>query len=229
MKKSSANVLLRALKAGMNTAVRLELIDRNPFEKTALLRVPPQEPAYLSPMQFAQLLEAIVESTFRTFVVVAVLTGMRRGELIHLRWVDVDLDRRLIRVTNTDEFTVKGMRARVIPINRDLHRILASLPRRSERVLTDGNGRSYSSTAVTKKFKLAVRKAGLPETIHLHSTRHTHASWLLQASTPMSEIQRLLGHSSIETTQIYSHMEQEHLRGAVERLRLPVASDEHLN
>jgi integrase len=221
MKKSSVNIQLRSLKAAMNTAVRLELIDRNPFEKTRLLKVPAEEPVYLSPEEFVRLVAAIDDEGFKSFVLVAVLTGMRRGELINLQWNDVDFTKRIIRVTNKPDFVVKGMRPRVLPMNRDLFNILSSLPRRGEYVLSNHRRQKHTPGFVTKKFKESVRAAVLPDGIHLHSLRHTHASWLLQASTPLAEIQRLLGHSSIVTTQIYSHMEQEHLRGAVEKLRLP--------
>ena len=73
---------------------------------------------------------------------------------------------------------------------------------------------------LTHKFTDYARVAGLKRKLHFHSLRHTYASWLVQSSTPLAEIQKLLGHSSVVTTQIHSHLEEEHLRGAAEKIRL---------
>jgi site-specific recombinase XerD len=62
------------------------------------------------------------------------------------------------------------------------------------------------------------RKAGLPESAHFHSLRHTCASWLIEAGEPIVYVKEILGHSSITTTMIYAHAREEHLRDAVQRL-----------
>lgn len=112
------------------------------------------------------------------------------------------------------------MRLRTIPINKDLFGLLLKMVPESEHVFVDAKGTPYHGAWVTKYFKRAVIRCGLPNKIHLHSLRHPYASWLVQSSTPLAEVQKLLGHSSVVTTQIYSHLEEEHLRGAVERIRL---------
>lgn len=94
------------------------------------------------------------------------------------------------------------------------------MPRESEHVFVDAHGKPYNGSSVTRKLERIIRKCGLSEKIHFHSLRHTYASWLVRLATPLAEIQKLLGHSSIVTTQIYSHSEEEHLRGAAERIRL---------
>ena len=216
----SANVYLRTLKTAFNTAIRLRLTQDNPLQGCRLFRIPPKDPVYIPKEDFAKLLVAIRDHCFRNLVLFAALTGMRRGELISLRWSDIDQSSRLIRIRNKDDFTVKGMRSRSIPINRDLFSLILKMPRESEHVLVDTHGKPYDGSSVTKKFKRIIRTCGLSEKIHFHSLRHTYASWLVQSSTPLAEIQKLLGHSSVVTTQIYSHLEEEHLRGAAERIRL---------
>ena len=86
MKKVSTNVYLRTVKAAFNTAARLNLIQQNPFRGCGLFRIPAQDPVYITKEEFAGLLAAIQDNRFRVFVLFAVLTGMRRGELIGLRW-----------------------------------------------------------------------------------------------------------------------------------------------
>ena len=218
--KVSANVYIRSLKTAFNMAIRLHLIQDNPFQGCRLFRIPPKDPVYIPKEDFAKVLVAIDDHRFRNLVLFAALTGMRRGELTSLRWLDVDLSSKFMRVTNKDDFTVKGMSSRSIPINLDLFNVLQKMPRESEYVFVGVHGKPYSGPSVTKKFKRIVRKCGLSDKIHFHSLRHSYASWLVQLGTPLAQIQRLLGHSSVVTTQIYSHLEDEHLRGAAERICL---------
>ena len=67
---------------------------------------------------------------------------------------------------------------------------------------------------------IEVRGCCLPEKIHLHSLRHSYASWLIQSEISLVEIQKLPGYSSVTTTQIYAHLDHEHLRNAVEKIQL---------
>lgn len=220
IKKVSANVYLRTLKTAFNTAIRLKLIQNNPFMGCRLFRIPPQDPIYIPKEEIAKVLFAIHDRSFRDLVLFAAMTGMRRGELVSLRWTDIDLNARLIHIRNNDDFTVKGMRRRSIPINRDLFNLLLKKPRESEYVFVDLHGRPYRGASVTKKFKRTIRSCGLSERIRFHSLRHSFASWLVQSATPLSEVQKLLGHASVVTTQIYTHLEEQHLRGAAERIRI---------
>ncbi len=152
MKRVSANVYLRILKAVFNTAIHLNLIEENPFKNCKLFRIPVEEPAYIPKAEFARLLIAIDIRRFRNLIMFAVLTGMRRGELVSLRWTDIDLNNRLIHIRNKDDFTAKGMRPRTIPINKDLFGLLLKMVPESEHVFVDAKGTPYHGAWVTKKF-----------------------------------------------------------------------------
>ena len=212
--------MLRTIKAAFNIAVLLGLIDVNPFKNTKTFRVAPKDPVYIPKHDFARLLLAIDDFRFRLLVLFAVLTGMRRGELINLCWKDVDLQNRLIRIHNKEDFTVKAMRPRTIPINRDLFRLIEILPRKADHVFVDRKRMPLKGGYVTKKFKQYVRKAGLSEQFHWHHLRSTFASYLVQSSTPLAEVQRLLGHSSVVTTQIYASVNDDNLRNAADKIQL---------
>jgi site-specific recombinase XerD len=73
---------------------------------------------------------------------------------------------------------------------------------------------------VTKRFKQYIRRAGLSEQFHWHHLRATFASYLVQSSTPLAEVQRLLGHSSVVTTQIYAVVSDDNLRNAADKIHL---------
>jgi site-specific recombinase XerD len=76
----------------------------------------------------------------------------------------------------------------------------------------------YCNHRISRCFKTAVRKAGINENIHFHSLRHTFASWLVQKGVSLYEVSRLLGHTNIKTTQIYSHLAPGNLINAVKKL-----------
>lgn len=219
MTKTSANIMLRTVKAAFNIAVNLGLIEANPFKNTKSFKIPPNDPVYIPKADFAQLLLAVDDEQFRSLVLFAVLTGLRRGELISLRWSDIDLENRLIRIRNKEDFTVKAQRPRTIPINKDLFRLIEALPRCSDHVFVDRKGMPLKGGYVTKKFKKYVRQCGLGN-FHWHNLRSTFASYLVQSSTPLAEVQRLLGHSSVVTTQIYAAVNDDNLRQAAEKIQV---------
>ena len=217
----TANDYLRSLKSAFNIALRLKLVESNPFKECRMFRIPKITPAYLGIKEFVRLLHSIDDRRFRLLVSFAALTGMRRGEIVNLRWIDIDLGSRLINIQNSEYFTVKAMRPRTIPMNQDVFSLLLNIPKQSDYVFVDEEMKPYKAGTVTKKFKRFAVKAGLSDRIHLNSLRHSYASWLVQSSVPLAEVQKLLGHSSVVTTQIYAHLEHENLRDAVETIQLP--------
>ena len=75
---------------------------------------------------------------------------------------------------------------------------------------------------LTHLFKEYVLKAGLESRLHFHSLRHTFASWLVQDGVSLYEVQKLLGHSNIAVTQVYSHLQPEGLHSTVNRISIPL-------
>ena len=96
-----------------------------------------------------------------------------------------------------------------------LPRKLLSLNRLTEKASL---GQRLNGGSLSRRFKKYARKCGLSEGIHFHSLRRTEASWLVQSGVPLFSVQKILGHSSPIVTQIYSHLAEEHLREAVERI-----------
>ncbi len=217
----SVNIELRTLRASFSLAQRWKLISENPFKRISLLRIPEQRPVYIRKEDFGKLLSAIEDPWFRELVTFAVLTGLRRGEILNLTWKDVDLERKLIHIQSGEGFITKAGKRRSVPMNERVRNFLSEKPHASleETVFTFGGNR-IRGDHVTKKLKASVRKAGLDEKIHFHSLRHTFATWLVQGSVNIFEVQKLLGHSNVSTTQVYSHLASSELQGAVDRLEL---------
>jgi integrase/recombinase XerC len=219
----SVNLELRTLRAAFYTALRWGLLSENPFKKVPLVPIPEQQPTYLSKEEFQRLLGFVREPWLREIFLIAVCTGLRRGELLNLTWKDVDFERRLLTIQSGETFRTKAGKRRSVPMSQAVHRLLLARAQRAfgEYVFTV-NGRRIVEYFVSHKFKVYVRAAGLSEKLHFHSLRHTFATWLVQDGVNIYEVQKLLGHSNISVTQIYSHLASSQLHTAVERISVPL-------
>lgn len=156
-------------------------------------------------------------------VQIAVATGLRRGELLNLRWEDVDLQQRQIHVRNREGFRTKDGAERVVPVRGPALDVLRRLHAQSGDldgpVITDRDGKPVKPGRVTTRFKDMVRGAKLKgrERLNFHSLRHTCGAWLASKGVSERIIQEVLGHASSSTTEIYSHITTSAVEGAMEK------------
>jgi integrase len=213
------NIELRTLRAAFYTAQRWKMIEENPLRKVALCRIEEKAPCFLSLGEFRELHSAVKEEWLRDMMVLAALSGMRRGEILNLRWEQVDPRNGLITVQSSADFKTKGGKKRVIPMNKCLVEMFERrLRQNGEEFVFAVEGRKISRWWVSRKFKRYVLKLGLDDKLHFHSLRHSFATWLVQDGASIYEVQKLLGHSSIKTTEIYSHLVPDGLRRTVDRI-----------
>jgi len=212
----TVNIELKTLRAAFAEAVRLKLISENPFEGTKRVLVPEKEAAFLTKPELLRLVARIDDIGIRNIVLFAFFTMMRRGELTHLRWSQVDLERKIIHIRSSGEFRVKGGRYRWTPMSDWVYNYLRNAPRTSEFVFTGPNGLPYDGGYLSHRFKRYVTKAGLPRTIHFHSLRHSGVSWLINRGVPAPFVQKIAGHSSLAVTGIYTHLEDANLTSAIQ-------------
>jgi integrase len=218
---ASVNIELRALRSMMSVAVRWKLLSENPFRGMKQVRVPEKPPTYFSQRDLQILLSTIKEEWFKELVAFAALSGMRRGEILNLRWENVDLPNRLVRVQSDESFRTKTGKNRIIPLNEIAAQLLIQRQRDlSAEYVFSLAGHRISPRYISHKLKRHVRKAGVNPNLHFHSLRHTFATWLVQAGVSIYEVQKLLGHSSVAMTQIYSHLAPTELHSAVNRIAL---------
>jgi len=153
----------------------------------------------------------------RVMILTALRTGMRRGELLALRWDNVDLESRRIRVaeamSNGVVTATKNHKPRVVPISRELALELAGLDRDGEYVFND-RGARLTTDEVKRLVPYACSDAGLRR-LNWHALRHSFASQLVMAGVDIRTVQALLGHASINQTMRYSHLAPGHLDDAV--------------
>ena len=219
----TVNIELRTLRAFFNTAVRWRLLESNPF-KIQLMRIPEKTPTFITKQEFQKLLSVIEEQWLKEIIIIAVSTGLRRGELVNLIWENVDLNRKLLCIESSPTFRTKAGRMRIIPLNDTALYILKTKQGRdaSGYVFTL-NGKQIFADWITHLFKRYVRLANLSnQDIHFHSLRHSFASWLAQDGTSVYVIKDLLGHSDVKTTQIYSHLQLESLHSEVNKISVSI-------
>jgi integrase len=163
---------------------------------------------YLQPGELRAVLEACPD-WLRVIVAIAVTTGMRRGEILKLRWLDVDLihSRALLPQTKNGE-------GRVVYLNKMAIAAITSLPfTRSAAPLFPGiDGRD-----VSRHFTDVCRRLGIAD-FHFHDLRHTAASWLRMAGSDIHTVASLLGHKDLRMAARYQHLSPDFLAEAVGRL-----------
>jgi integrase len=219
------------LKSALARAVEQQLLARNPADifTKRLPKVERKEMVTLSPEQAAQLLESIKHTGTYWPVLLALATGMRRGEVLALRWKNVDLDRGILSVVQSLEQTKNGLRFRDTKTSRvramtlpayaveELRRLkrqqaeelLALGIRQTGETLTccHFDGEPLQPRSLTHQFtKLVKGVKNLPR-VRYHDTRDTHATQLLADGVHPKVAQERLGHSTITTTMdLYSHV-----------------------
>lgn len=200
----SVNIELRSLKAMMNTAARWEDISRNPFSNCLNCFVEEKNPEYITPEDFAMLIDSIKEQWLKELVIFTVLTGLRRGEVANLKWEHINLEKKVALIVSTPTFKTKGGRKRVISLNDSAIYLLNQMTQSKESVYVFSlNGKKIDGDWMSKKFSDYVHSLDIRGKICFHTLRHTFSSWLVMKGISIYSVSKLLGHSSVVTTQKY--------------------------
>ena len=185
--------------------------------------MPKKLPVYLINSELQKLFSAPDQTNImgiRDFAILTMLsfTGIRLNELVNITLKDLDLERETLKVWG------KGSKERLVPLNRIvINSIKVYLERRpisdSEAIFLNKFGTRLSGRSVENIVKKYVRLAGINKSkISPHKLRHTFATLLHMKEVDIIEIQKLLGHASITSTQIYTHTNPEKLKRAVDKL-----------
>ncbi|MFH1947101.1 MAG: site-specific tyrosine recombinase/integron integrase [Candidatus Magasanikbacteria bacterium] len=143
-------------------------------------------------------------------------TGLRVSELTHIKMRDVDLDRKMLRV-----FQGKGKKDRFVMLPEKLLPILSiqsKLKQAGDFLFTNGRGNRLTEATIQKIVSQASGRVGIKKKVSPHTFRHSFATHLLENGTDIRYIQELLGHAKLQTTQIYTHVANNNLRGIVSPL-----------
>ncbi len=222
--KFSASLYYRTIKAAFNKALIWNYILENPFNKIKAPKTSQSLPAYLT---FEEL-QIIISNTEKEFLkplfYTAFFTGMRLGELVNMKWHWIDFQNNIITVKCDVSFTTKNKKERLIPINATLRNILLNIQpqiisiSKDDYVFSKFHTIKLNEDFVSKIFKRAVKQSKLNNKIHFHSLRHSFCSNLVQKGVSLYVVKDLAGHQNIKTTQIYSHLQSQNLKDAINLL-----------
>lgn len=202
---------LNVLKHLLRLAVEWELIPLNPAQGVKSPRVPAGRVRYLQKGELATVLLECQE-WLCPIVALAVSTGMRRSEILGLRWLDVDLSHGRAMLPQT-----KNGDGRIVYLNRIAADAIAGLPVDSSTKPTDRLFPGLTPEQVSMGFARACKRAGIAD-FRFHDLRHTAASWLRMQGADIHTVAQLLGHKDLRMAARYQHLSPAFLEKAVQGL-----------
>ena len=217
---STTNRELACLKTMLNLAVAWGKLGTSPAAKVKKFREPASRERILSPEEASRLLQA-AGPDIRPVIITAIGTGMRRGEILSLKWTDLDFVRGIISIR-----TSKSGKPRQVPMSGNVAEALGAVPRRGEHVFHNSETGTHIKDVKTGFRAACARAKKNPDDekdpgitgLRFHDLRHTFASKALELGADIMTVSRILGHSSIQMTAKYLHPTGESMRLAVERV-----------
>ncbi len=207
---STVNSAIGCLSSAFSWFVDEGWLTANPCHGVEQAEVPDRAYNWIKTRGELERLLVTCADELRDIVALAVGTAMRIDELMHLQWVDIDLENRLITVQRGRQGLPKGGRIRHVPI---LDSVIGLLKERALRrggsalVFPGRKGAVRAKTPVQVAFKSALRRAGLDTTLRFHDLRHTAASWWVMSGGDIFRLSLLMGHRSVKITQdTYAHL-----------------------
>jgi len=208
--------LLSALRSFYQYLLREGVVNANPAVGLRAPKSPRRLPKTLDVDQTARLLDWDSNEPLairdRAIMELLYSSGLRLSELLNLEVSDLDLKDGTVRVTG------KGRKTRVVPVGRHARSALqqwlgvrATFTTQASTLFLSRRGKRLAPRTVQQRLQQWGNKRGLPMRLHPHMLRHSCASHVLESSSDLRAVQELLGHADIATTQIYTHLDFQHL------------------
>jgi len=214
---ASLQRLLSAVRTFCEYLIREEILTNNPAIGIRTPKTSRKLPDVLDVDQTNQLLAFNDKDPLnirdRAIMELFYSSGLRLSELVNLNVNDLDLNNATVEVTG------KGNKTRILPVGRYACTALMEWFEQRQKFLRDSNsalflsrlGRRISPRTIQLRIRERARKQGISTTVYPHLLRHSFASHMLESSTNLRAVQELLGHENIATTQIYTHLDFQHL------------------
>ena len=190
----------------MHTPLQLDLVHRPRREKLL--------PNVLSKQEVKLLLTSLTNPKHRTMLALIYSCGLRRGELLKLKFGDIDAKRKIIIIRQA-----KGKKDRIVPLSDKILNMLREYYKlyKPQTWLFEGQAGNepYDERSLASVLKLALARTNIQKPVTLHWLRHSYATHLLESGTDLRYIQELLGHNSSKTTEIYTHVSTKNIQKIV--------------
>ncbi len=238
--KTIKNIHMNIL-GSLGQAVKMDLIKKNPAEHVELPKTQKYQAEVYTQEEVQVLLSSVIDTDMEVAIALLVGLGLRRGEVLALRWQDVDLDRGKVCIKRNmvkvgKEIIFKNPKTetsnREIELPSSLQRLLQAERKRyianklrlgtsfedNDLVVCWDNGECIKPDTLSQKFRRLTKDIGLKD-IRLHDLRHTNATLMLEYGVNIKVAQQRLGHASISTTMdIYSHVTEKVEKEAADKL-----------
>ncbi|MFQ6031488.1 MAG: tyrosine-type recombinase/integrase [Candidatus Zixiibacteriota bacterium] len=226
-KSNTINMEVKVLRTIFNEAIKWEYLKENPTKDVKMLKVTDaKKPRFLTEEECRKLLAECGKELYPIFFTF-LNTGMRLSELLNLTWDDIDFRRKKIKI-QAKSFWHPKTGEREIPMNEGMEELLINLRKEDKKtsqfIFHQKDGTKLRDNYLRKKLIVITKACGFPDVTKIHSLRHTFASYLVMNGVDLPTVQKLMGHSDIQTTMIYSHLAPDHLVAAVGKLQF--GSDE---
>lgn len=183
-------------------------------DKIPLAKKDMRLPAVLSKEEVSKMIEATINLRHRLILMFLYYTGVRLHEIVSLKWEDLDFDRETIHLRTT-----KGSKDRILFLHPSLKRFIAMFSLKKEGIIfLSSSGKKYNKRTIQVMVKNAAIRAGIKKKATPHTLRHSFATHLLEAGADIRYIQQLLGHSNLQTTQIYTHVANKDIKNLAKLL-----------
>lgn len=215
---ASVNRVIILIRFLFNSAIRWEVpgVKVNPTAGVPLLEENNKKERYLSESEAQALFESVAQSEnklLQYIIPMLILTGTRKREVLDAKWSEFDLERRIWRIGMS-----KSGKARHVPISDGVIALLEAVPRLEgcDWVFANPNTRMPFET-IFYSWDSARKRAGLSD-VRIHDLRHSFASFLVNSGRSLYEVQKILGHTQIKTTQRYAHLANDTLLDAANQV-----------
>ena len=207
----TCNRSLILVRYAFNLAIRWEIpgMRGNPSKDVPLFEDHPKKERYLSQEETQRLYESVRKSEnpmLQYIIPMLILTGARKREVLDAQWQDFDFENRRWRIPIT-----KAGKPRHVPLSDGVLRLLATIPRKDNCPFVFPNPKTAKPyESIFNGWNSARKKVGLSD-VRIHDLRHSFASFLINSGRSLYEVQRILGHTQIKTTQRYAHLSHDTL------------------
>jgi len=211
-KPATVNRELACLKTIFNKAIEWGLTKTNPVRQVRLFKENNQRVRYLSDEEMRTLLNNASEP-LKSIILVALHTGLRQGEIVNLKWANIDFNLKTIYLKDTKTGEKR------IPINETVYNLLCFLKANNE-VRKDSSDSVFPMTKgyrVSHRFAELTSRLGIKD-FRFHDLRHSFASYLVMMNVNLKTIQELLGHKSYLMTLRYAHLSGDYKKEVVDKL-----------
>ena len=203
---------LSRLRRMFSLAVEWGLLEESPMKSMKFLRENNARTRYLSLEECQRLIANCIAPHIRALVGVALHSGMRLGEILNLRWYDLDFASGFILVRDS-----KNGESRHVPMDATLFALFRAYPHRPSTDLVFSSSSGGHIVDVRTGFQNACKRAGLID-LHFHDLRHTFASQFVMAGGNLFILKSVLGHKNITMTQRYAHLAPTYLIKSIDRM-----------